>query len=125
MVRRSERALGQAIRRGQEEGTIGKRGLRTVPDYERGGRMVRGGVVRDPEITSPSDYFSNNSDTTEVYAVTDNVTDAEFEEALDRAQEACTRWKADTNASVSLAVDTRRGHRCVYAAGLLQLGCGA
>lgn len=87
MVRRSERALGQAIRAGQERGEIAKRGDRTMPEtYERNGQTVRGGVVRDPNLTSPREFFAHGEEQVAVYGVTDNVTDEQFEQALDAAQ---------------------------------------
>ena len=73
MVRRSERALGQAIRGGQERGEIAANGE----------RLNRG---LPNEKTSADEFFSGGGETSDVYALTDDVTDADFNTALDRAQ---------------------------------------
>lgn len=70
IVRRSERALGLAIRKGQEEGTIVKKGERGLP----------------PGKTSPSDFFAGGSDTFAVYQMTDSASDDEFEQAIAEAK---------------------------------------
>lgn len=79
MVRRSERALGQSIRTGQEHGEIatnGERLNRGLPD----------------EKTSPAAFFSGGGETSDAYALTDNVTDDDFETAI-------TEAKSEGNAS--------------------------
>lgn len=90
MVRRSERALGQAVRDGQENGEIRK------PSERSGAHVpgVRGTVSLDsvPELSdttpSPSVFLGRSGEVTaQVYAMTDGVTDAEFEEALSTATE--------------------------------------
>ena len=73
MVRRSERALGQAIRSGQERGEIAANGE----------RLNRG---LPNEKTSADEFFSGGGETSNVYALTDDVTDDDFNTALDRAQ---------------------------------------
>lgn len=74
IVRRAERGIGVAIRRGQEEGTIRR--------AERHG-------VHDANSMSPQEavgaaYRSELSDV--YYPVTDDVTDKQFEEAIEEAK---------------------------------------
>lgn len=87
MVRRSERGLGVAVRKGQEAGIIAKRGDGSQKDYVRGGKVVRGAKSPDPNISSPTEFMGRNGSTTsETYAMADNVTDEQFEEALTAAK---------------------------------------
>lgn len=78
-VRRWERALGTAIREGQERGEIRSNG-------QREGASSLG-------VSSPADFASHNdlngrgSDKPGIYALTDNTTDAEFESALTTARD--------------------------------------
>jgi hypothetical protein len=95
IVRRAERGLGLAIRRGQAEGSI--RSRETPPKgpsgpyvRERGGRLeqVQAAVrEHDDGLISPRQFFDNNSQSmSETYAVTDGVTDEQFESALTEAK---------------------------------------
>jgi|GEM_PF-3475966 len=88
MVRRTEFTLGKAIRAGQERGTVATVGARTMPEtYLRNGKPVRGGVVRDENLTSPREFFSGGSqEMVGTYALSDNVTPEGFEEALSEAR---------------------------------------
>jgi len=89
MVRRSERALGQSIRGGQERGEIATQhegGPQS--DYIRAGRVVHmGDRVPDAKKISPSEYFNSGQVTHETYAMTDDVTDDEFETAITEAKD--------------------------------------
>lgn len=96
MVRRSERALGQAIRQGQGAGEIRSTGQNSQGDYHRNGTLVRGGKVLDANLSSPTDFFSHGNETVATYAMTDDVTDDEFDEALARAQEEGNVSRANT-----------------------------
>lgn len=97
MVRRTERALGQAIRQGQEAGEIRRTGQNTQGDYYRNGILVRGGKTADSSTSSPDDFLGNNSNAgVQIYAMTDDVADHEFDEALDRAQEEGNVSRANT-----------------------------
>lgn len=83
MVRRSERALGLAVRQGQESGAIANR-------TNRGYQGNQHGKPLNPTmsgLTSPSDYFTGESELADAYAMTDIPTDAEFESALQSAKE--------------------------------------
>ena len=97
MVRRSERALGQAIRSGQERGeirSVGQRGsAQAAYERERLGRVERvQGVAGDRgnSLPGPSDFAADtelSGNGAGIYHLTDGVTDDEFDEALDRAQD--------------------------------------
>ena len=75
MVRRSERALGVAIRKGQEAGEIAS--AKNNPSNRWSGSDQR---------MSTRDFLPTGSERAETYAVTDDVTDAQFEEALSDAK---------------------------------------
>lgn len=89
MVRRTERALGQAIRAGQERGEIGRQYASGGPkrDYIRGSQVVH--VDRDEERTaiSPREFIQPGGETVDIYALTDGVTDEQFDVAVEVAQE--------------------------------------
>lgn len=68
MLRRAERAVGQAVRNGQAVGEI-----RTHADNQH---------VLDRDKLSVGDIFKHKNEMTEVYAMTDGVTDGEFDDAL-------------------------------------------
>lgn len=75
MVRRSERALGQAIRHGQEAGSL------ATP------RTARKLSISGAEIDSTASFFGGGAEQSSVYAMTDGVTDEEFNIAIELAQE--------------------------------------
>ena len=107
MVRRSERALGVAIREGQAAGEIAQ-----------STRITGGGPGRrNPDgISSPTDYLGTAGQVThEIYQMTDNVTDEEFEMGLSIAKEEgnVTRRNMSTGAramctTLVLEADGRR-----------------
>lgn len=78
-VRRWERALGAAIREGQERGEIRSNGQREG--------------ASSPGVSSPADYASHNDlngrggSKPGIYALTDNATPEQFEDALTEARE--------------------------------------
>lgn len=72
MVRRAERSLGLAIRKGQEAGQVRRNGERTLSDADK---------------VSPSEFFSNSQQRDETYAMTDGVTDEEYEDAVSEARD--------------------------------------
>lgn len=90
MVRRAERGIGVAIRNGQETGAIAQPGQGPGPgkSYERNGREVR--IRRDPlqqkKRISPSSFFGGGSDMSETYAMTDGVSEDDFESVLAEAR---------------------------------------
>ena len=94
MVRRAERGMGLAIRKGQAEGTVATVGQR---------RTGAGGL--EHSICFPSDMATKIelSDTNAgIYAMTDGVTDEQFDAALDDA-------KAEENVSRANVVRKIRG----------------
>lgn len=85
-----ERALGLAIREGQERGEIADRssGARIGAlkrEAERRGEQVDADRIH--LIPTATDFLRTGADTVQTYAVTDNVTDAEFEAALKTARD--------------------------------------
>lgn len=80
IVRRAERGLGVCIRRGQAEGTVAKKG-----DH-KGNQHTGGRSVDDTSSkVTPSEYVTGY-ERVEVYAMTDDVTDEQFEEAIAEAR---------------------------------------
>lgn len=87
MVRRAERGLGLAIRKGQAEGTIRAHG-------QGAGRPPREITTRPDAISSPYD-FAKHTDLygdgaaggNGVYALADGVTDEQFDTAIDAAKD--------------------------------------
>lgn len=80
IVRRAERGIGVAIRRGQEAGTIRKPGDDTRTDLVREANLVS-------EKRSPKEFLTNNGQgNTDIYRMTDGVPDAEFEAAIEEAK---------------------------------------
>jgi hypothetical protein len=104
IVRRAERGIGVAIRRGQQNGEIAKRG-------ERGGRGAAGiyggnrGARHGEHLGSSGSFFRHDDERADAYAMTDGVSDADFEDAIGEA-------KAEGNlsrANVLRKVRERRG----------------
>lgn len=87
MVRRAERAVGLAIRKGQVEGTIAKRG-------DVGGSPapgVRGGASGSPrggDLDRPSQIIGadSGSELTPLYALADGISDEQFDDAIAEAK---------------------------------------
>lgn len=84
MVRRAEYALGKAIRKGQAEGTVARRGQggANPPGSKRD--RVDSGISLPTEFAS-SDELSGNQ--TGIYAISDGVEPDQFDEALGKAKE--------------------------------------
>lgn len=80
--------IGLAIRKGQDEGRISRRG-----------HNGRGEVVRGPyNLASPSDFHgSSRQSVTETYAMTDGVTDADFDSAIEEAKAEGNLSRANTS----------------------------
>lgn len=76
MVRRAERALGVAIRKGQEAGEIVARG-----------QVGNGRSSRHDDLQSPAQYFSHAQEKTDIYTMTDDVSDEDFEEVMAEAKD--------------------------------------
>jgi len=104
IVRRAERGIGVAIRRGQQSGEIAKRGDRG----SRGAPGVHGGNPGDrrgEHLGSAAGFFRHDDERAGAYAMTDGVSDTDFEDALGEA-------KAEGNlsrANVVRKIGQRRG----------------
>jgi len=85
IVRRAERGIGLAIRRGQQAGQIARRG-------DRGGRGAAGINAGNPNdrcddhLGSPGLFFRHADERADAYAMTDGVSEADFEDALATAK---------------------------------------
>lgn len=79
MVRRAERGLGVAIRKGQDEGQIARRG-------DIGARGGTPGCTRGEHLDRPGNYFQYRDEITAVYRLTDGVTDEQFDQAIEQAR---------------------------------------
>jgi hypothetical protein len=74
IVRRAERGIGLAFRRGQQNGEIARRG-----DCDsRGAPGVHGG--------NPAGFFRHGEERADAYTMTDGVSDTDFEDALREAR---------------------------------------
>ena len=82
IVRRAERGIGVAIRRGQQDGEIAKRG-------DRRSHGVHGGNLNDrhgDHLGSPGSFFRHGDERADTYAMTDSVSDTHFEDAISEAK---------------------------------------
>ena len=85
IVRRAERGIGVAIRRGQQNGEIARRG-------DRGGRGAAGvyggnpGARRGEHLGSSGSFFRHDDERADAYAMTDGVSDTDFEDAIGEAK---------------------------------------
>jgi hypothetical protein len=108
IVRRAERGIGLAIRRGQQTGEIARRGDRG----SRGAAGIRGGNPGDRRgnhLGSSGSFFQHGRERADAYAMTDGVTDTDFEDAIGEA-------KAEENlarANVVRKIRQRRGERTI------------
>jgi len=85
IVRRAERGIGLAIRRGQRNGQIARRGDRG----SRGAPGVHGGNPGDrrgDHLGSPAGLFRHGDERADTYAMTDGVRDTDFEDAIGEAR---------------------------------------
>jgi hypothetical protein len=85
IVRRAERGIGVAIRRGQETGEIAKRGQRGgcgAAGVYGGNRGARHGEHRG----SSGSFFRHDDERADAYAMTDGISDTDFEDALGEAK---------------------------------------
>ncbi|MGH3601566.1 MAG: hypothetical protein ACRDQH_15045, partial [Pseudonocardiaceae bacterium] len=80
LVRRAEQGIGQAIRNGQEAGTVARKGNRG------GNNQYQSGNLPDENISSPADFFpAGGGAQTDSYAMAD-ATEEQFESALNEAR---------------------------------------
>lgn len=80
MVRRAERSLGVAIREGQEAGVV------HTPSSAASEREAKKHGIETQPRASSSDYLETSTEMRDTYAMTDNVTDEEFDAALETAK---------------------------------------
>lgn len=80
MVRRAERGVGQAVRKGQAEGSV-----RTLDDTHTPGTNNRG--YQGTSVHSSREFFNGTKERIAAYAVTDDVTDEQFDEAIEEAKD--------------------------------------
>lgn len=82
IVRRAERGLGLAIRKGQQNGTVARRGDigRYPANTERDG-------VRGSHLARPSDFVSKDELRNAAYPLTDGVSGEQFDEAIAEARD--------------------------------------
>lgn len=90
MVRRAERGVGVAIRKGQESGEVAKmhQGGGPTKDYERNGKTVHVDRLPDKKPMSPLEaaQVPAPSMLTPLYAMTDGVTNEQFDSAIIEAK---------------------------------------
>lgn len=95
IIRRAERGLGAAIRRGQEAGEIAKRGYHP-PSADQTYTRTRNGVEQtvhiqapdlQPKLPSPGSFFTNAQEWSETLTIADTVTDERFEQVIADAKE--------------------------------------
>jgi hypothetical protein len=85
IVRRAERGIGVAIRRGQQNGEIARPGDRG----SRGAAGVYGGnpgARRGEHLGSSGSFFRHDEERADTYAMTDGVSDTDFEDAIAEAK---------------------------------------
>jgi hypothetical protein len=105
IVRRAERGIGVAIRRGQQGGQIARRGERG----SRGAPGVHGGNPGDrrgDHLGSSQPFFRHGDERADAYAMTDGVSDTDFEDALGEARAEANLSRAN----VVRKIRQRRGN---------------
>lgn len=105
IVRRAERGIGVAIRRGQEEGTIRGRHLTATAD------------VALANIPGPAEVagYTHRADLAPIYDLTDDVTDEQFEEALEEAKEERNLSRANVVRKVAAKTPAAEDRRALIA----------
>lgn len=86
-VRRAERGLGVGIREGQENGTVAKSGdIGGIPPGARSRTVVD--LLKPSELAQKHELHGRGGESrTGIYAMTDGVSDEQFEEALAEAKD--------------------------------------
>lgn len=80
MVRRSERALGVAIRKGQDAGEVANTATAAAAREAR--KRTESTASHLDAVVSPNEFFSHHQERADTYNMTDNVSDEQFEEAV-------------------------------------------
>jgi hypothetical protein len=110
IVRRAERGIGLAIRRGQQNGQIARRGDRG----SRGAPGVQGGNPGDrrgDHLGSPAGFFRHGDERADTYAMTDGVCDTDFEDALGEARAEGNLSRANVVRKIRQRSDHQRAPR--------------
>lgn len=98
IVRRAERGIGLAIRKGQQDGTIARPGVSVTTSNALGER-----IFKPSEFVPRHDLRSDiGNGAYGIYAMTDGVSDEQFEQAIDEA-------KAEKNLSRANVVRKAKG----------------
>ena len=93
MVRRAERELGVAIREGQDRGEIKSYG------QNKGRYNTPSSGLEEP--ASPTEFLGNSGSTTrEIYLMTDDVSDEEFNNAVESAREEKNPSRVNINRKI-------------------------
>lgn len=105
IVRRAERGIGQAIRKGQEAGEIRKRGDDTRTDLRD--RVVNNNLV-SPVVAA---QVNHQSDLAGMYKLSDDVSDDQFEAAIGKARADGNLSRANVVRQVQATVSGVRSAR--------------
>lgn len=94
LVRRAERGLGKAVRRGQETGEIRSvNDVRYRKDRQVASSVHEGNAAGVHQVNtekpkrSPREFFGGGKDYADIYALTDGVTDEQFDGAISEAKD--------------------------------------
>lgn len=87
IVRRAERGIGLSIRKGQESGTILKSGQHIGNQHSNGRTSNKASSTLPPSPAQFVDAHELSSNGGGIYAMTDGVTENQFEAALQKAKE--------------------------------------
>jgi hypothetical protein len=100
IIRRAERCMALAVRKGQAEGRIRKRGQRRTDQYVCG------------DLPNPTDLLDCGGLKTKdgsAYSLADDVSDAQFDAAIEQAKAERNLSRANVVRKVSLRVGQPRG----------------
>lgn len=89
MVRRAERSLGVAVREGQKVGTVASResAAHITAVNREARRRGEDHQITDSKLVRASEYIGSGQQGVDTYAMADDVSDADFDAALNAAKE--------------------------------------
>jgi hypothetical protein len=124
MVRRADRGIGVAIRKGQDAGEIAKRGdIGGAPSPGQRGSLPGTRRSGTDHLVSPKSFFGNSDEAVDTYAITDGVTDEQFEAAVTEAKAEGNLSRANVVRKVKKQTGpTTRDQRADLIADLAQQG---
>jgi hypothetical protein len=114
MLRRAERGIGLAVRNGQEAGEIAKPGdIGGAGSPGCRGSLPGSGSRRSgaEHLASPRSFFGNTAEMNESYAMTDGVTDEQYEDVLTEARDEGNLSRANVVRKVKAAKPQTRDDR--------------